>query len=318
LARRHPDRAAAQQPDPLLPGYPFTLYLVAGTTAIAAGGPLDFAIDRPGGMDGWIVNLTVQGHGRVRDGRERFDCGAGELLLFPPGVPHDYARAPDSPDWHHRWVYFRPRGFWARWLRWPLANGQRVGRLRLEAPEVRAEIDALFAAIEAAHRGGRAASEDLAINLLERLLIRCHEETPGYRPRVPDPRVHAACQFICAHLARSLSLDEIARHVCLSPSRLVHLFRDQMGVNILRWREDQRILLAKHLLVSGTTPVSTLAGMVGYDDQLYFSRVFRKCVGVSPTEFRRGGGGGGGERRPAPDTDGAPTPAVSWMRGGHG
>jgi AraC family transcriptional regulator of arabinose operon len=246
----------------------------------------------------------VQGRGRVRDGRESFDCGTGDVLLFPSGVPHDYGRAPDSPDWHHRWVYFRPRGFWASWLRWPMGNGQRVGRLHLASPQARDEIGALFADIDATHRGGRASSEDLAINLLERLLIRCHEETPGYRPRVLDPRVQAACQFIALHLTRATSLDEIARHVCLSPSRLVHLFREQMGVNILRWREDQRILLAKRLLVSSTAPVSTLAGMVGYEDQLYFSRVFRKCVGVSPTEFRRGGAAprqlDGGDERETP------------------
>ncbi len=290
MARRHPGKAAPQQLDPLLPGYPFSLYLVAGITPIEAGGPLDFTIARPDGMEGWIVNLTVRGRGRVRDGGDVFECGAGDLLLFPPGVPHDYGRAPGSPDWHHRWVYFRPRGFWASWLRWPMSDGQRVGRLSPSSSAVQAEIEALFADIAATHRGGRAASEDLAINLLERLLIRCHEEMPGYRSRVLDPRVQAACQFVCTHLSRNLSLDEIASHVCLSSSRLVHLFREQMGVNILRWREDQRILLAKHLLASSTTPVSTLAGMVGYDDQLYFSRVFRKCVGVSPTEFRRAGG----------------------------
>lgn len=291
MARRHPGKPAPHQPDPLLPGYPFSLYLVAGITPIVAGGPLDFTIDRPAGMDGWIANITVQGRGRVRDGRDVFECGVGDVLLFPAGVPHDYARAPDSPDWVHRWVYFRPRGFWASWLQWPLASGQRIGRLHLASAEIRAEIDALFADIDATHRGGRASSEDLAINLLERLLIRCHEEAPGYRERALDPRVQAACQFISTHLTRVITLDEIARHVCLSPSRLVHLFREEMGVNILRWREDQRILLARHLLASSTTPVSTLAGMVGYDDQLYFSRVFRKRVGVSPTEFRRGGVG---------------------------
>ncbi|MEO8411967.1 MAG: helix-turn-helix domain-containing protein, partial [Propionivibrio sp.] len=78
-----------------------------------------------------------------------------------------------------------------------------------------------------------------------------------------------------------------AKHVCLSPSRLAHLFRAQMGVNIVRWREDQRIILAKHLLQSTCSPIAKVASLVGYDDQMYFSRVFRKRVGTSPTEFRK-------------------------------
>ncbi len=48
------------QPNPLLPGYTFNAYLVAGLTPILADGPLDFFIDRPGGMKGYILNLTLR------------------------------------------------------------------------------------------------------------------------------------------------------------------------------------------------------------------------------------------------------------------
>lgn len=283
-ARRVPD--ASQQLNPLLPGYSFNLYLVAGLTPIVEGGVLDFRIDRPGGMKGYIVNLTVQGRGQVVDGDTVFECAPGDLLLFPPDVPHLYGRAPDSPEWYHRWVYFRPRGFWANWLQWPTEGG-RIGRLALADADLRQRIEGLFVDIDATHRGGKRTSQELAINLLEQLLLRCHEATPGFQTRPLDARVQAACQYIANNLAQELSLDAIALHVCLSPSRLAHVFREQMGVNIVRWREDQRIILAKHMLLSSGTPVSAIAGRVGYDDQLYFSRVFRKRVGVSPTEFRR-------------------------------
>jgi AraC family transcriptional regulator of arabinose operon len=281
------NRDAARQLNPLLPGYDFHLYLVAGLTPIEQGGPLDFYVDRPGGMRGFIINLTVAGSGRVHDGERHFDCGSGDLLLFPPGVPHYYGRAPQAASWHHRWVYFRPRAFWAGWLRWPTAPGGQVGRLPLADPALRDEMTRLFADIDATHRGGKRTSQELAINLLERLLIRCHEEQPGSDSRPLDARIQAACQLLTDQLARDLSLEQVAAEVCLSPSRLAHLFREQIGVNLLRWREDQRIILAKHMLQSTATPVSAIAARVGYDDPLYFSRVFRKRVGVAPTEFRR-------------------------------
>lgn len=72
------------QPNPLLPGYTFNAYLVAGLTPIMADGPLDFFIDRPGGMKGYILNLTIKGQGKVFDGEETFYCNPGDLLLFPP------------------------------------------------------------------------------------------------------------------------------------------------------------------------------------------------------------------------------------------
>ena len=51
---------------------------------------------------------------------------------------------------------------------------------------------------------------------------------------------------------------------------------------MVRWREDQRIMRAKLLLQTTPLSVATIGQQVGYDDQLYFSRVFRKRVGVSP------------------------------------
>lgn len=288
-ARPRPPADAGQQLNPLLPGYSFNLYLVAGLTPIERGGPLDFFIDRPHGMKGFILNMTVSGRGRVFDGDDAFECSPGDLLLFQPSARHFYGRAPDCAAWHHRWVYFRPRGFWAPWLHWPDTRLD-VGRMHLPEAATRAEFEQLFEAIDAAHRGGKPSSEDLAINLLERLLIRCTEETPGASARVRDPRIQAVCQHVAKHLQRDLSLQEVARHACLSPSRLAHLFREQTGVSLVRWREDQRIILAKHLLQSTSVPVASVGARVGYDDALYFSRVFRKRVGVSPTAFRHAAG----------------------------
>ncbi len=68
----------------LLPGYSFNAHLVAGLTPIEANGYLDFFIDRPLGMKGYILNLTIRGQGGENQGRE-FVCRPGDILLFPPG-----------------------------------------------------------------------------------------------------------------------------------------------------------------------------------------------------------------------------------------
>ena len=275
-----------KQVNPLLPGYSFNLYLVAGMTPIIENGPLDFFIDRPDGMEGYIVNMTVRGQGKVFDGEDAFLVNPGDLLLFSPETPHYYGRAPGSTDWYHRWVYFRPRAYWANWLNWPYQT-RKVGRLSAGTDTLFKEFEDLFVQIDQTHRQDKYTAEELAINLLERLLIRCYEEIPDNQPSPVDARILATCQFIAKNLALDIGLDEIAHHINLSPSRLAHLFREQMGVNILRWREDQRIILAKNLLQNTRTPVAHVAGKVGYDDQLYFSRVFRKRVGLSPSAFRK-------------------------------
>ncbi len=279
-------REEEKQLNPLLPGYSFNLFLVAGMTPIIENGPFDFFIDRKRGMSGFIINMTTKGSGKVCDGDDAFYTKPGDLLLFPPGVPHFYGRTPDGPEWYHRWVYFRPRAYWTHWLSWRTQTN-KIGRLSLASDALISEFDELFQEIERTYRAGRRSSEELAINLLERLLIRCFEETPENDSSPIDLRVEQACEFMSRNLAEDIDVDQVARHVCLSSSRLAHLFRQHIGVNIVRWREDQRMILAKHLLHTTTEPIAKIASQAGYDDQMYFSRIFRKRVGTTPSDFRK-------------------------------
>lgn len=161
---------AETQNDPLLPGYSFNAHLVAGLTPIEAEGYLDFYVDRPLGMKGYILNLTVRGEGIIKNGDQQFVCRPGDILLFPPGEIHHYGRHPDAKEWYHQWVYFRPRAYWQEWLSWP-AIFAHTGFYRPDEVHL-AQFRELFAQIiEAGQAGGRYA-ELLAINLLEQLLLR--------------------------------------------------------------------------------------------------------------------------------------------------
>ena len=75
---------AETQNDPLLPGYSFNAHLVTGLTPIEAQGYLDFFIDRPLGMKGYILNLTIRGEGVINNHGEQFVCRPGDMLLFQP------------------------------------------------------------------------------------------------------------------------------------------------------------------------------------------------------------------------------------------
>ncbi|MEJ2022514.1 MAG: AraC family ligand binding domain-containing protein, partial [Maritimibacter sp.] len=107
----------------LFPGFDFDVRLMAGITPIERGMLLDFFIDRPSGLDGWILNLTVDGTGQVFDGEEEFTVTPGDLILIPPGVRHYYGRHPEAQKWWHRWIYFQPRAFWKPWLAWEQERG---------------------------------------------------------------------------------------------------------------------------------------------------------------------------------------------------
>jgi AraC family transcriptional regulator of arabinose operon len=279
---RSPDPEVA----PLFPGFHFDTRLVAGITPIERDGPLDFGISRPDGMQGWIVNLTVKGVGLVHDGRSRFRVEPGDLVLFPPGAIHDYGRAPDAGEWWHRWIYFQPRASWIPWLSWRDTQAGLFVQRRRDG-DLAEVLDGLFAEVAGWSANTDLLSLELAMNILERIILLCAKND---RARVRtdrfDERLLMACKFMTDNLHRPLSVAEIAQAVCLSPSRLAHLFSQTLGRSILKWREEQLIQFACQLLLVSPSPIKQIAAQVGFEDPLYFSRVFRRYTGRSPRAFR--------------------------------
>lgn len=274
-----------QTTDPLKPGYNFDAHLVAGLTPIIQGDELDYVIDRPNGMKGYIINFTSKGEGTLFSGENAFHVKAGDLLLFPPSATHYYHRKEDSSAWFHRWIYFRPRAFWNEWLTWQKQHNGVFVTSNLE-PQSCTHIENLFIDIEYTAKSDLPYRNDLSINLLEQLLIRCKTLQPNVMNKALDPRIIQAIHYMTQNLNQNFTLEDVAADIYLSPSRLGHLFRDEMKMTMTQWRDDQRISRAKQLLVTTNYSISHIGRIIGYSDPLYFSRVFKRLSGVSPKQYR--------------------------------
>lgn len=241
-------------------------------------------VDRPTGMDGWILNLTTAGHGRVGHGERCFAVEPGRLLLFKPAVAHDYGPARPGLAWTHLWVYFFPRSHWFDWLAWPEPE-PGILSIDLAAHELLPRIRGLFEELAATARGPWPKRTALAMSQLEQLLLWCDQANPDQRGAL-DPRIQAVIDHLGTRLHERWAIGDLARIAELSESRLAHLFREQTGVTPLQFLEQQRIARARELLLVTGRSVADIAEEVGMSDATWFARVFRRHVGASPREYR--------------------------------
>lgn len=93
--------------------------------------------------------------------------------------------------------------------------------------------------------------------------------------------------YIEEHYAKPLTLESIAKALRYSPSHLSIQFKQQIGCSPIEYLIQLRIEKATILLVKTDTSLREIAMNVGYSDVYYFSRLFKKRVGISPTQFRQ-------------------------------
>ncbi|WP_216595875.1 AraC family transcriptional regulator [Flammeovirga sp. OC4] len=101
-----------------------------------------------------------------------------------------------------------------------------------------------------------------------------------------SPRTSHLKKVIELHTFSNLSIEELAKLCHLSVSSFKREFQKVYDETPSKYLSSQRIKKAKELLHSTTLPINEIAYDVGYNDPLYFTRIFKKKEGMSPSQFR--------------------------------
>lgn len=122
---------------------------------------------------------------------------------------------------------------------------------------------------------------------LEKIKQACHNvlSTPSEKS---NSVIETAKEYIRANYNKDISLDDVSRILNISPYYFSKLFKDDTDVNFIEYLTNIRIDKAKELLNSTNYSMKEICSMVGYSDPNYFSRSFKKNVGVTPTEYKEG------------------------------
>ena len=99
-----------------------------------------------------------------------------------------------------------------------------------------------------------------------------------------DPRIENVLKMIHEHPSKKISASEIAEEISLSQSRLIHLFKEQLGIPIRRYLLWHRLLAAINSLPT-TEDLTSAAHDAGFADSAHLSRTFKDMFGVPPSEI---------------------------------
>ncbi len=98
--------------------------------------------------------------------------------------------------------------------------------------------------------------------------------------------IYKAIHYMNNHFNEKIILDDVAAEILLSPAYFSKIFKEQTNDNFSNYLNKLRIEKSKSLLRNSSIPIVDIAGMVGYEDQSYYSKVFKKITGSTPGKYR--------------------------------
>jgi AraC family transcriptional regulator, arabinose operon regulatory protein len=260
------------------------------TTGHFAKGP-GYATFRSRGAGSWLLTYTVDGRGLYRQPPAvEIPAEPGDLILLHPHTLHDYS-VPPAGRWEFLWAHFQPRPAWLSW--WRLSEAAPgLWKLHLDSGEAGERVSGAFwrlhreASIAAHGLPNPDLQRELALNGLEEVMLVAARESARSGPRMLDPRVQRVLDRIVSHLGTDHGIDALAAEVALSPSRLSHLFKREVGDSITNLVLTMRLQRAAQLLEFTSEAIATISDELGFGSPFYFSRQFRRRFGISPRAFR--------------------------------
>lgn len=239
-------------------------------------------IRKSGRVDFQLIYL-IKGKGYYDFGDGIKEVSEGNLIVFKPDQPQIYEYlSKDSPELY--WLHFSGYSAWDWIHRFDFKN-------RYVYPVgIRVDLIDLFKRIIYEIQDKKPHFHYMAGSCLAELLLtfsRRLENLKSENINVHDDSIRNVIYYMYENYNRHITVRDLAEKCSLSMYRFIHKFKESTGLTPIEYITKIRIDEAIYLLSNSVLNISEIAAIVGYDDPLYFSRVFRKKTGLSPSLFQK-------------------------------
>ena len=118
------------------------------------------------------------------------------------------------------------------------------------------------------------------------ILLEAAKQLGSHRDFEPEQAVQSTIEFMKSNLGETISIEDVAEAVHCSRAKLFEVFKESTGMTPNDYWQRLRIDRAQQLLANSNMSITTVAMECGFSTSQYFSTVFRKYAGVSPSDYR--------------------------------
>lgn len=243
---------------------------------------------------GFEISYIITGSGTRILGTVTEPFEAGEVVLIPPGLPHQWQFSPDCTDEGgciENITFHFSQTFLDRLLSAFPELSSDVMRLKELTEAVSFKGKQQSALIETLLRIDALEGQERVPELLRLVLemSRLRESRPisslsaigSPEKRLEKIRIYFSCNY-----ARNISIDEIASYAGMNRTSFCSFFKRHVGKTFTHALSDYRIERACELLEKADATVSDVAALCGFKDSAYFIKTFKKTLGTTPAKWR--------------------------------
>jgi AraC-like DNA-binding protein len=232
-------------------------------------------------LDHYLLIYCIGGKGTLMAGDRHYRIAGGDLVLLPRDQAHAY-KADTKDPWTIYWLHFDGR------LAEPFHRHAQLSSPRL-AIGVQPRVVRVFDGLTDLRRGNHQLAEFIQgchqlQALLSYIALLSRQQLPRSGKVLNLEQLRALMQ---EHIHGQLDLDSLAAAANVSKYHFAKKFKALTGASPIQYFINMKMQRACYLLDSSRQSIKEVAASLGYEDVYYFSRLFKKTLGLSPTRYRR-------------------------------
>lgn len=236
-------------------------------------------------LPSYLFLLVLSGSGTLDYQGEHYKLSENDCVFIDCTKPYSHNTSDDL--WQIAWIHFNGPTMPGIYTKY-----QERGGLPVFYPKQQSNFDALYASLKDIYNIADSSDyiRDMKINdRIAKLLSLIMAESWQPDMQRKDTKKQNIVQiksYLDEHFTQSISLNTLAEMIYINKYYLAKAFKQQYGLTISQYIQQKRITRAKHLLRFTDSSIEAVGAECGMEQPHYFSRIFKKVEGMSPSQYR--------------------------------